>query len=66
MADVLFSSRGWWGASSEGFLDRVVGALGRAGFSPQFAVFSVLYLDDDMAVFRFLPLNSNIAVRKVS
>ena len=43
----------------------MIGALGRAGFFPQFAVFPVLYLDEDMAVFRFPPLNSNIAVRKV-
>ena len=53
------------GPEAEGILDRVVGALGRAGFLPQYAVFPVLYLDDDMAVFRFPPLNSNIAVRKV-
>ncbi|KAK9843722.1 hypothetical protein WJX81_003629 [Elliptochloris bilobata] len=51
---------------SEGALDRVVGALGRAGFFSHFAVFPVLYLDDDMAVFRFPPLNSNIAVRRVA
>ena len=65
MCAVLEAGAG--GASeSEGTLDRVVGALGRAGFFPQFAVFPVLYLDEDMAVFRFPPLNSNIAVRRVS
>ncbi|KAK9823596.1 hypothetical protein WJX72_004114 [[Myrmecia] bisecta] len=31
--------------------DAVVGALGRLSFLPQFAVFPVLYLDDDLAVF---------------
>ena len=49
-----------------GVVDSVVNALGRAAFLPQFAVFPVKYLDADMAVFTFPPLNSSlIAVRRV-
>lgn len=47
-------------------MDSVVNALGRAAFLPQFAVYLVKYLDADMAVFTFPPLNSSlIAVRRV-
>eukprot|EP00877_Chromochloris_zofingiensis_P007624 jgi/Chrzof1/3114/Cz12g12150.t1 len=46
--------------------DQMIGVLGRAAFLPQFAVFPVLYLDDQLAVFSFPPLKSNIAVRKVA
>lgn len=55
-------------AESEAGLDAVVGALGRAAFFPRFAVFPVLYLDDNdgVAVFRFPPLSSNIAVRRLA
>lgn len=50
------------GAGNAG--DRVVTALGRAGFLPQFATFPVLALDpsNGLAVFRFEPLASNIAI----
>lgn len=53
-------------SSSTTPLDGFVGALGRAAFLPQFAVFPVLYVDDQLAVFQFPPLKSNIAVRKVA
>lgn len=46
--------------------DRVVSALGRVSFVDNFARFPVLYLDDEgLAVFRFPPLASNIAVVRV-
>lgn len=47
-------------------MDSAINALGRAAFFPQFAVFPVDYLDADMAVFTFPPLNSMIAVRRCS
>jgi hypothetical protein len=37
----------------------------RAAFLPDLALFPVLYVDEQLAVFKFPPLNSNIAVRKV-
>ena len=37
--------------------DRIVTALGRAGFLPQFARFPVLAVSRDLAVFRFPPLS---------
>jgi hypothetical protein len=40
-------------------------ACRRAAFLPDLALFPVLYVDDQLAVFKFPPLNSNIAVRKV-
>ena len=43
----------------------MVGVLGRAAFFPRFAKFPVLYLDEDLAVFQFPPLQSNIAVRRM-
>ncbi|KAG2434107.1 hypothetical protein HXX76_007834 [Chlamydomonas incerta] len=46
--------------------DGVVGALGRAAFFPQLAVFPVLYLDSDLAVFKFTPLDSAIACHRVA
>lgn len=50
-----------------GLFDGMVQAVGKAAFFPQFALFPVRYLDDDMAVFTFPPLrDSLIAVRKVS
>ena len=45
-------------------MDSAVNVLGKAAFLPQFAVFPVKYLDADMAVFTFPPLNSLIAVRR--
>eukprot|EP00798_Chlamydomonas_sp_ICE-L_P003394 gene3394-13434_t len=38
----------------------------RGAFFPQFAVFPVLYLDEDICVFNFPPLNSNIAVKRIA
>ncbi|KAG2491879.1 hypothetical protein HYH03_009831 [Edaphochlamys debaryana] len=46
--------------------DGVTGFLGRAAFFPQLAVFPVMYLDNDLAVFKFTPLDSLIAVHKVA
>ncbi|GFR48774.1 hypothetical protein Agub_g10595 [Astrephomene gubernaculifera] len=46
--------------------DGIIGALGRAAFFPQLAVFPVLYLDSDISVFRFTPLDTLIAVYKVA
>ncbi|GLC40703.1 hypothetical protein PLESTB_000031000 [Pleodorina starrii] len=46
--------------------DGIIGALGRAAFFPQLAVFPVLYLDSDLAVFKFTPLDSPIAVHRVA
>ncbi len=46
-------------------VDSAINALGRAAFFPQFAVFPVDYLDADIAVFTFPPLNSRIAVQRV-
>ncbi|GIL79785.1 hypothetical protein Vretimale_12411 [Volvox reticuliferus] len=46
--------------------DGIIGALGRAAFFPQLAVFPVLYLDNDLAVFKFTPLDSPIAVHRVA
>lgn len=48
-----------------GWLDPVVEGLGRALFLPQLSVFPVLYLDPDLSVFQFPPLQSNIGVRRV-
>lgn len=45
--------------------DKVVGAIGRGAFFPQFAVFPVLYLDEDICVFKFPALNSIICCRRV-
>ena len=47
-------------------LDAAVGFLGRAGFIPAFALFPVLAVTAEYAVFQFPPLRSNIAIRKVS
>lgn len=38
----------------------------RAAFFPQLAVFPVLYLDSDLAVFKFTPLDSAIACHRVA
>jgi hypothetical protein len=46
-------------------LDRLIGTIGRAAFFPQFAVFPVLYVDSDIAVFKFPALDSNIAIARV-
>lgn len=45
--------------------DHLVTAVGRLGFIRPLAVFPVLYMDEDMAVFRFPPLASNIAITKL-
>ncbi len=46
--------------------DRAVTAAGRLGFIPQLATFPVLAVFDDAAVFRFPPLRSNIAIKKIT
>lgn len=38
----------------------------RSAFFPQLAVFPVMYLDSDLCVFKFTPLDSLIAVHKVA
>ena len=48
------------------WFDRVISSLGRVMFFEQLAAFPVLYLDSDLAVFRFPPLQSNIAVCRVT
>ncbi|CAL8471769.1 g11311 [Coccomyxa elongata] len=56
------------GSSSgmKGAVDAAVNAIGRAAFFPQLAVFPVKYLDADLAVFSFPPLNDSlIAVRRL-
>lgn len=55
------------GSSSTGSstVDSVIGSIGRAAFFPQLAVFPVLYLDEQLAVFKFTPLDSIIAVHRV-
>lgn len=50
---------------TEALFDTIAGALGRATFFPQLAVFPVLYVDMDLAVFKFPPLDSKIAIRRV-
>jgi hypothetical protein len=45
--------------------DSLLSWLGRLGFIRPLAVFPVLYFDEDMCVFRFPPLASNISVMKL-
>ena len=45
--------------------DTAITAIGRAAFFPALALFPVLHVDAEIAVFRFPPLRSNIAVRRV-
>lgn len=44
--------------------DSLLSSVGRAGFFPQLALFPVLYMDQDLAVFEFPPLNSKIAIHR--
>lgn len=62
------SSSGSQGSGCNALLDSIVGALGRASFLPQFARFPVQQLDGQagLAVFRFPPLASSIAVARCS
>lgn len=46
--------------------DAAVTSLGRTGFVRQLALFPVLYVDEELAVFKFPPLDSNIAIHKVA
>eukprot|EP00983_Pelagomonas_calceolata_P076768 1153558-Pelagomonas_calceolata.AAC.1 len=46
-------------------VDQVIGSIGRAAFFPQFAVFPIHYLDDELTVFEFTPLSSKISARRV-
>jgi len=39
--------------------------LGRVGFLEGLATFPVLYVDEDLTVFRFPPLGVNIAARRM-
>jgi len=48
-----------------GTLDQVITQLGRLAFFPQLSVYPVLYLDADLCVFKFKPMESTIACRKV-
>ncbi|KAL6763486.1 hypothetical protein V8C86DRAFT_2496193 [Haematococcus lacustris] len=45
-------------------VDAVISSIGRAAFFPQFAVFPVHYLDNELAIFEFTPLKSRIAIVK--
>lgn len=45
--------------------DNLISWMGRLGFIRPLAIFPVLYLDEDLCVFRFPPLASNIAVTKL-
>lgn len=45
--------------------DSLISWMGRLGFIRPLAVFPVLYFDEDLCVFRFPPLASNIAVTKL-
>lgn len=76
---LLRFDRFWWDAGEDAlrtelqgdgggtWLDGVVGALGRAAFLPSLARFPVLHLDaaSGLSVFRFPPLASNIAIRRL-
>lgn len=46
--------------------DKMVQKLGTVGFIEQLGAFPVLYYSDDVCVFRFPPLQSNIAARRVA
>lgn len=46
-------------------IDRVIGTMGRAAFFPSLSTFPVLYVDQDIVVFKFDPLSTNIAARHV-
>lgn len=50
----------------DSLFDEIAGAFGRFAFFPQLAVFPVLYLDLELAVFKFPPLDSKIAVKRTS
>jgi hypothetical protein len=54
------------GGGGGGGLEPLIESVGRAFFFPQLSVFPVLYLDQDLSVFQFTPLSSNIAVRRVA
>ena len=53
-------------AGEETRWDKVITALGRVGFLEGLAKFPVLYVDDDLTVFRFPPLGVNIAARRMA
>ncbi|QDZ26023.1 hypothetical protein HOP50_20g85740 [Chloropicon primus] len=55
------------GDGEKKFVDRFVNAVGNVGFLPAFSLFPVLAYDDEggRAVFRFPPLQSNIAIERV-
>lgn len=45
--------------------DKIVTVLGRIGFLEGHAKFPVLYVDEDLTVFRFPPLGVNIGAHRV-
>ena len=45
--------------------DKLITQTGKLGFLEGFARFPVLYVDEDLTVFRFPPLGVNIAARRV-
>ncbi|GAX77557.1 hypothetical protein CEUSTIGMA_g5001.t1 [Chlamydomonas eustigma] len=47
-------------------MDDWMSKLGRGFFFPQLALFPIHYLDEELCVFEFPPLNSKIAVQKIS
>ena len=56
---------GGQGGKEKGPLDSVITQMGRMGFFPALSVYPVLYLDEDLCVFKFVPLDSTIACRRV-
>lgn len=55
-------------AGEESSFDKVIDAVGKLGFIPQFSYFPVQYMDSEgqLAVFSFPPLNSNITIMRVT
>jgi len=51
--------------ASSSLVDRIITAMGRPAFIPPLAIFPVLYLDQDLCVFKFPPLSTEIAVRRI-
>ncbi|CAG9460263.1 unnamed protein product [Pedinophyceae sp. YPF-701] len=52
-------------AAARSSADNVITQMGRLAFFPQFSKFPVLYLDDDICVFKFPPLDSAIACARI-
>ncbi len=58
--------QGYVCAGDETRWDKFLTVLGRVGFLEGLAKFPVLYVDEDLTVFRFPPLGVNIAARRMS